>query len=64
MAGGPGEIFSQGERLQAMGLDLPGAARIAMLLRQKGANLPEDIYTTERLQEAILALWRKGERSC
>ncbi len=64
MAGSPAEIFSQGERLQAIGLDLPGAARIAMLLRQKGADLPEDIYTTDRLQEAILSLWRKGERSC
>ncbi|MCD7845025.1 MAG: energy-coupling factor transporter ATPase [Oscillospiraceae bacterium] len=62
--GSPGEIFSQGERLQAMGLDLPGAARIAMLLRQKGADLPEDIYTIDRLQEAILALWRKGGRPC
>ncbi len=64
MDGSPAEIFSQGERLQAIGLDLPGAARIAMLLRQKGADLPEDIYTTDRLQEAILSLWRKGERSC
>ncbi|MCD8088499.1 MAG: energy-coupling factor transporter ATPase [Oscillospiraceae bacterium] len=64
MDGSPAEIFSQGERLQAVGLDLPGAARIAMLLRQKGADLPEDIYTTDRLQEAILSLWRKGERSC
>ncbi|MCD8323295.1 MAG: energy-coupling factor transporter ATPase [Oscillospiraceae bacterium] len=65
MDGSPAKIFSQGERLQAIGLDLPGAARIAMLLRQKGADLPEDIYTIDRLQEAILALWRrKGEQSC
>ncbi|MCD8117601.1 MAG: energy-coupling factor transporter ATPase [Oscillospiraceae bacterium] len=64
MDGGPAEIFSQGDRLQAMGLDLPGAARIAMLLRRKGAALPEDIYTTDRLREAILTLRGKEGRPC
>ena len=35
MNGVPSEIFARGEKLQAMGLDLPAAAHIALLLRRR-----------------------------
>ena len=64
MRGAPGEIFSHGEQLQALGLDLPEAAHIAMLLRQRGVDLPASIYTLDQLRDAILSLWRKEAPTC
>ena len=64
MTGTPGEVFSRGDELQAMGLDLPEAAHIAMLLRREGLEIPRDIYTPEALERAILSLWKKGGAPC
>ena len=64
MTGAPGDIFTRGEELQAMGLDLPEAAHIAMLLRQKGLKIPRDVYTLDQLERAILSLGRKGGAPC
>ena len=64
MCGAPEEIFSHARQLQDLGLDLPEAAHIALLLRQKGFPLPESIYTLPQLRDAVLALWRKGDAPC
>lgn len=64
MTGTPEEVFARGDELQAMGLDLPEAAHIAMLLRQEGLDIPRNIYTADRLAEAVLALCRKGDAPC
>lgn len=61
LEGTPGEIFSHAEQLQALGLDLPEAAHIALLLRKKGIALPDGIYTVPRLRDAILALAGAGK---
>jgi energy-coupling factor transport system ATP-binding protein len=60
LQGTPAEVFAHAQQLQQMGLDLPEAAHIALLLRQQGVNVPEGIYTTEQLKQAILALWKGG----
>ncbi len=64
MTGTPEDVFARGEELQAMGLDLPEAAHIAMLLRQEGLKIPRDIYTLDQLEKAILSLWKKGGALC
>lgn len=64
MAGTPEEIFARAAELRAMGLDLPEAARIALLLREKGLELPPSVYTPEGLKDAILALREKGGAPC
>ena len=64
MEGVPAKVFSRGVELQAMGLDLPDAAHIALLLRQKGVDLPPAIYTLDQLETAILDLRRKGGAAC
>ena len=53
MDGTPREVFSQGEALRAMGLDVPEAARLAARLREKGFDVPEDAYLHGELLEAI-----------
>jgi energy-coupling factor transport system ATP-binding protein len=60
LQGTPGEVFAHAQQLQQMGLDLPEAAHIALLLRQQGVNVPQGIYTTQQLKQAILALWKGG----
>lgn len=64
LRGTPAEVFSHAEELQAMGLALPEAAHIALLLRQKGVPVPQSVYTPEQLRSEILALWRKGGAAC
>ena len=56
MRGAPGEIFTHAEELQALGLDLPEAAHIAHLLRQRGIPIPGGVYTLDRLRDEILAI--------
>ena len=64
MQGKPGEIFSHAEELWELGLGLPEATHIAMLLRTRGVPLPADIYTLPQLRQAILALAGKEDASC
>ena len=53
MQGSAREVFSQAERLTAMGLDVPVAADLAHGLRKKGYEIPEDCMTDEELGEAL-----------
>ncbi len=58
---GPAEaVFSQAEHLQQIGLDVPDATSIAMRLRALGIPIPEGIYTTEQLVQAVLAYKKEG----
>ena len=64
MDGTPAEIFARDGELVSIGLDLPGPARIARLLREQGVAVPAGVYTADRLYEAVLSLWRGGGAPC
>ena len=53
MQGTAREVFSQADKLTAMGLDVPVAADLAHGLRKKGDEIPEDCMTDEELGEAL-----------
>ena len=53
MDGTPREIFSQPEKVRALGLDVPLAADIAERLRSGGRDLPQDIVTDEELLHCL-----------
>lgn len=53
MQGTACEVFSQADKLTAMGLDVPVAADLAHGLRKKGYEIPEDCMTDEELGEAL-----------
>lgn len=53
MQGTAREVFSQADKLTAMGLDVPVAADLAHGLRKKGYEIPEDCMTGEELGEAL-----------
>lgn len=56
MQGNPREIFSQVERLQGYGLDVPQVTEVAHLLRKEGVELPPDILTIEEMVGALCQL--------
>ena len=56
----PRNIFAQTELMNSVHLGVPEAARLCALLREKGVDLPADLYTQEELHEHILRLWKEA----
>ena len=54
MQGTAREVFSQADKLTAMGLDVPVAADLAHGLRKKGYEIPEDCMTDEELGLSLI----------
>ena len=65
-AGTPREIFAQSDMMTSIGLDVPEAVHLCQALREKGMDIPPDLYRTEELKNAILQLWsrRKEGPAC
>ncbi|MDR0905105.1 MAG: energy-coupling factor transporter ATPase [Oscillospiraceae bacterium] len=61
MNGTPTEVFREGDALAAMGLGVPKAALIATRLRALGVPLRDDIYTTEDIKDALIAIKNGGD---
>lgn len=53
------EVFSQGERLEKMGLRVPQITKITQLLQKKGIDLPDGILTVEEAFNSIMTLLKK-----
>ena len=62
MDGTPREVFSKGEELRAIGLDVPQAVELAQKLREKGFDIPEGIYQMDEVRAAVEAAIGKGGR--
>ena len=63
--GTPAEVFRHGDELRAIGLDVPECARLAAALREKGFDLPEDIYSYDDVRAALLKMLKgEGEAQC
>ena len=56
MDGVPKDVFSCGEELRGMGLDVPQAVQLAAKLRSRGFDIPEGVYRIEEIREAILKI--------
>lgn len=56
MDGTPREVFSQVEKLKAMGLAVPPVTELAWMLRQDGVPVPEAVLTVEELVDALCQL--------
>ena len=63
MEGTPAEVFSENERLAALGLAAPKVAMVAARLRALGLPIGKDIFTVEQLRRALAELKAgSGER--
>ena len=56
----PRALFAQRELMNSVHLGVPEAAKLCALLREKGVELPEDLYTQEELHQHILRLWKEA----
>ena len=59
-SGTPREIFSRSDMMVSAGLDVPAAARLCRALREKGVDLPPDLYRMDELKDHLLRLWRSN----
>ena len=59
MQGTPEQIFSQKQVVKGYGLELPLATVICDRLRERGVDIPDGIFTEERLAEELCALKQK-----
>ena len=59
MDGVPRDVFSRGEELRSMGLDVPQAVQLAGKLRERGYAVPEGIYLVEEIKAEIEKIVRK-----
>ncbi|MDR2524797.1 MAG: energy-coupling factor transporter ATPase [Oscillospiraceae bacterium] len=56
MHGTPAQVFARAAELEAMGLSVPPVTRIFRLLREKGVNVPAEVFTVAQAEEAIRGL--------
>ena len=57
LAGAPEDVFSRGEELTGMGLDLPQATRLVYALRSRGVELERNYFRMDELQAALIGRW-------
>ncbi len=53
LTGTPAEVFKHAEELKEMGLDVPQITNLMRALKQKGMDVPTDIFTVEQAKEAL-----------
>ena len=56
LSGRPREVFSQVDRMRALGLDVPEMTHLAALLREDGVPVAGDILTVEEMAVALCRL--------
>ncbi len=54
------KVFSQGQLLLKLGLQVPQVTRVCDLLRERGFSLPESLYTLEQATAALTSFLQKG----
>lgn len=59
LSGTPKEIFAKKEQLNAFGLELPLASKVAQKLKEAGVKLSDGILTEQELAEELCALKHK-----
>ena len=56
--GTPAEVFSNAERLEALGLGLPPAAEMMKALKTRGVSVPQDTLTIDTAEEELFLLMK------
>jgi energy-coupling factor transport system ATP-binding protein len=61
-SGTPREIFAREDMMLSAGLGVPAASRLCRALRERGFDLPDDLFRPEELKEHLLRLWKESGR--
>ena len=59
MNGSRDEVFSQAASLESAGLDIPQITKLMTLLRERGIDVDQSIYTSDKAYEEIVRLFGK-----
>ena len=62
MQGSAESVFSQAEVLYEIGLDIPQITRLVGILRKKGMEIPENIYTVDSAFEILREYYKKASK--
>lgn len=54
------EVFSRTAELEAIGLSIPAVTRVFMLLRAKGYDVGDNVYTVKQACDRLLPLLKGG----
>jgi energy-coupling factor transport system ATP-binding protein len=57
MSGSRDEIFERSSELAMVGLDIPQITRLVMILRDRGIDIDERIYTVDSAKKALLKIF-------
>jgi energy-coupling factor transport system ATP-binding protein len=60
MEGTPRDVFARSEELEQYRLTIPEVTKIALLLREKGFDLPIDVLNEQELLQAVEELLKRG----
>lgn len=55
------EVFSDSDKLNELGLDVPMATRVMLKLKKRGLDIPCDIFTVDEAANVILELIKRGK---
>ena len=58
--GTPRELFRQVGMIESVGLGVPQATKLCALLRKRGIDIPDDLYTIDQVREHLLRLWKEA----
>ena len=58
------DVFSRGEELREIGLDVPQAVLLADRLRERGFDVPQGVYRVEEIKAVIESAIGKGAATC
>lgn len=53
------KVYSHGDELHEMGLNIPHITKVVLGLRKKGIDIPKGIYTVDKAYEALIDLFNK-----
>ena len=59
MSGNRDEVFERSSELAKVGLDIPQITRLVMILRERGIDIDENLYTVDAAKKALLKIFGK-----
>ena len=60
LTGTPSEVFTHSSELKEMGLDVPQITNLMLALRDKGLDVPTDIYTVNQAKNVLKEILEGG----
>ena len=61
MSGTVEEVYSRGDELLKLGLDVPEITRVLLKLKENGYDVPTDVYTVKQATEKLIEFLKRGQ---